>query len=206
VQNGFIYKITNIVNGKVYIGQTIYPVRERIARHVYSGRTGRAKNAISLAIAKYGRDAFKYETLAILPEDELDAAEIAYIAEYASIAPNGYNLKSGGARGRHSDATKRLISERNKGVNSVMYGKTQTEESNELRRERMRVVWADPDYLAKMKERKKGGRKPFTPEQRAHLSAVCMGRVPWNKGRKTSRSPESIEKQKATILAKKQAA
>lgn len=48
------------------------------------------------AIRKYGEEAFKVEPLIVCELHELNDHEIAYIAEYDSLAPNGYNLTSGG--------------------------------------------------------------------------------------------------------------
>ena len=57
---GSIYKITNTVNGKSYIGQTIYDAEKtRIRDHL----TGKGNQLIKNAIEKYGKDAFTYEIL-----------------------------------------------------------------------------------------------------------------------------------------------
>jgi group I intron endonuclease len=89
-----IYKLTNKVNNKVYIGQTRSSIKKRFSQHCET----RNKTAIGLAIKKYGVDNFEY---AILYEnietlEELNKKEIECISLYNSICPNGYNIEYGG--------------------------------------------------------------------------------------------------------------
>ena len=68
------------------------------------------------AIIKYGWDNFDH---LLLPDfyttrEELDAAEIATISKYDSL-DNGYNIRGGGSHGKHSEETKRKMSEAQKG-------------------------------------------------------------------------------------------
>ena len=89
---GIIYKITS-PSGKVYVGQTIQDFNVRIRDHkqLSSGCT-----AISRAIQKY-KDQMKYEIVEDnVPQEQLDDREIYWIKELNSLAPNGYNLTSGG--------------------------------------------------------------------------------------------------------------
>ena len=55
---GYIYKITNDVNDKIYIGQTITTIKERWSQHKSSGTLGNSHLVISRAINKYGFRAF----------------------------------------------------------------------------------------------------------------------------------------------------
>ncbi|MTJ52945.1 helix-turn-helix domain-containing protein [Anabaena sp. UHCC 0253] len=91
---GSIYIIKNIINAKVYIGQTLQPVVERFKQHLKLLKTNRSQT-ISKAIAKYGKDKFYYEVLEeSIPLDQLDQREEFYIQKYDSIS-NGYNLCPG---------------------------------------------------------------------------------------------------------------
>ena len=56
---GVVYKLTNTVNGKYYIGQTQNSVEKRFRDHMY------AKSAIGDAIREYGKDKFTKEILAV---------------------------------------------------------------------------------------------------------------------------------------------
>ncbi|MTJ10774.1 helix-turn-helix domain-containing protein [Anabaena sp. UHCC 0204] len=96
---GSIYIIKNIINAKVYIGQTLQPVVERFKQHLKLLKTNRSQT-ISKAIAKYGKDKFYYEVLEeSIPLDQLDQREEFYIQKYDSIS-NGYNLCPGGQKWR----------------------------------------------------------------------------------------------------------
>ncbi len=88
-----IYKITNKINGKIYIGQTINTVDTRFSQHC------RQKSSVlSKAINKYGKTNFIIEVLEIVQtRDELDYLERYYIKYYNSISPFGYNLEGGGS-------------------------------------------------------------------------------------------------------------
>ena len=97
---GIIYKISNSVNEKVYIGQTIRTIESRFKRHIHDA----LKNSDSLihfhrAIRKYGADKFSIEQIDIADsQEELDAKEKYWIKYYDSIL-NGYNEASGGQGG-----------------------------------------------------------------------------------------------------------
>lgn len=88
---GFIYKITNKVNGKSYIGQTRYTVEFRWRQHQHK----KDNTHFHCAIAKYGAENFTVETLEECDLADLDSREIFYIAKYDTYA-NGYNSSTGG--------------------------------------------------------------------------------------------------------------
>lgn len=88
-----IYKITNLLNGKIYIGQTIHPER-RWTEHKQKVKHGQEKLPIHLAIEKYGEENFSFEVLEWT--DDYDNEERRLIKEYNSISPNGYNIGEGG--------------------------------------------------------------------------------------------------------------
>ena len=62
---GYIYKISNTVNNKVYIGQTVFSTEERWKQHISASfDTGfRGDNLLYRAMRKYGRDKFHIETI-----------------------------------------------------------------------------------------------------------------------------------------------
>ena len=87
----WIYKITNIENGKVYIGQTIRPVKHRFARHLQDAISNRLDTHFARAIRKYGEDKFIYEEIDHAnTQDELNQKEQYWIQYFNSIE-NGYN-------------------------------------------------------------------------------------------------------------------
>ncbi len=92
-QTKFLYKITNNINGKIYIGQTIHPDK-RWWEHKQRAKTHYDNYPIHLAIAKYGEENFSFE---VLEESEnYDIREKELIKEYNSLSPNGYNVAEGG--------------------------------------------------------------------------------------------------------------
>ena len=101
-----IYLLTNMINGKIYIGQTWLELWRRMRSY---------DNSIYLhsAIIKYGKENFKYEILWICNnQEEADEIEKYYIEKYNSRDNSiGYNLKEGGRGGRHSEETKAKISQ-----------------------------------------------------------------------------------------------
>lgn len=117
-----IYKITNLVNGKIYIGQTIKTLEKRKKQHL-----SKYNNcpALKNALVKYGYNNFNWEILenafSIL---ELNTLEEFYINKFDCLAPKGYNLKQGGHNKALSQITKDKISNAQLGNRNHMFGKT----------------------------------------------------------------------------------
>ena len=88
-----IYKITNLQNNKVYIGQTIHPDK-RWWEHCQRARTHIDQYPIHLAIFKYEPDNFKMEILEWT--EDFDEREKYWIKTLNTLAPNGYNVVEGG--------------------------------------------------------------------------------------------------------------
>lgn len=88
-----IYKITNLINGKIYIGQSQHPNR-RWVEHCSHAKNNTDQYPIHLAINKYGKDNFKMEILEWT--EDYNNRENQLIKEYNSYCPNGYNVINGG--------------------------------------------------------------------------------------------------------------
>lgn len=108
---GYIYKITNINNGKSYIGQTKRTVEQRWKEHLYD-----EKNILLIrAMKKYGVESFKIETIEQCTDCELDNREIYWISYYDTYN-NGYNLTLGGNTGckfNYEDIVKEYLKTKN---------------------------------------------------------------------------------------------
>lgn len=92
-----IYKIERRATGEKYVGQTKNKLKVRIAAHL-GKKSGQKLYLVQRALAKHGVEAFDItviDTSATSPE-ELDDLEIYWIKFYNSLAPNGYNLTTGG--------------------------------------------------------------------------------------------------------------
>jgi group I intron endonuclease len=111
-----IYKISNLVNDKIYIGQTIETLDKRWKRHTWKSTIKRNVMAITNAIIKYGVENFIIEEIDNAENiDELNMKEEYYIKYYDCISPKGYNIKHGGDNKKLSEETKLKISISNKG-------------------------------------------------------------------------------------------
>lgn len=95
---GLIYKITNIVNQKSYIGKTARALTVRWKQHLYDAKNPNKKiTALGRAINKYGESSFSLEVLVEnLSNDSLDAAESYWIKHYNTFKGIGYNCTKGG--------------------------------------------------------------------------------------------------------------
>ena len=96
----YIYKATNIVNDKKYIGYT-KNFRERKNRHKDSALKRNSPFAFHQAIRKYGWDNFKWEVIYESWDVEhcLTVMEPHFIIEYDTFGENGYNMDNGGRKG-----------------------------------------------------------------------------------------------------------
>ena len=87
----YIYKITNIQNNKVYIGQTIRPIKDRFHRHLNDAINNILDTHFARAIRKYGKDSFIIEEIDQAKNQiELNQKEQYWIRYYDSVK-NGYN-------------------------------------------------------------------------------------------------------------------
>ena len=89
---GHIYVITNLINGKQYVGQTSRSIETRYYEHCYDNRS---TSAIHAAIVKYGVKNFKVEELEEVDITEMDSREQFWIAKLDTFK-NGYNKNIGG--------------------------------------------------------------------------------------------------------------
>lgn len=101
-----IYKIENLINGKLYIGQSVQ-IEKRFEQHkkvAFSRKDPNYNNLIYKAIRKYGLDNFKFEIIEEVSEDQdLDEREIYWISHYNSYK-EGYNMTPGGSTLRGEDS------------------------------------------------------------------------------------------------------
>ena len=92
----FIYKITNDVNGKVYIGKTIKNVEKRWKEHVKDSKRERCKDRpLYRAINKYGVEHFSIEAIEHCTDENASEREQYWIGYYESFR-YGYNATIGG--------------------------------------------------------------------------------------------------------------
>ena len=166
---GYIYKITNRISGKIYIGKTIQldPVaRWKGHKYMFSQTKGGCP-ALRDAVRKYGIDAFTFEIMIICFDEDCDRWEIEYIKKFDCMAPNGYNILEGGRGG------------------AGFRGKTHSAETRERLRETSKAYFMNTENVERVREnarlqmanvdRKELGRK--VTESEKYKKALEEGRV-----------------------------
>lgn len=171
---GIVYKATNTVNGKIYIGKTVESLKVRIQEHYSSAKRKAYNSSFLCALQKYAKENFTWEVL-FESDDEssLFNKEIELIQYYNSRNSDvGYNLTNGGegCSGRVlSKETKAKISSAHKGTfkpehradNNVNYKKGNLEKAKEIKRliytsklpyvEIARITNSNPVFVSQVK-------------------------------------------------------
>lgn len=182
-----LYLITNLVNGKVYIGQTSKSAEERWKMHCW---TTNKSDYFHYAIAKYGKEAFSIETITqVETQEEISGLEKKWIAAFKSHEKQfGYNSTLGGEYGAipndevrakigaysanriHNDATKEKMRQSHLGNNNHFYGKSHKSETIEkLRKKCSQANGGENNYWF--------GKK-LSEKHKANISAAKKGNKP----------------------------
>ena len=145
-----IYMFKNKVNGKVYVGQTIRPARERILAHIWYSENTKSKNHTYLhrAMHKYSVEKFDVKILErCINQQELDEREIYWIAYFDSTNPSkGYNIESGGKKGKKVPP---LSSEHKQKLLEAHLGIPRSEETKKRIGAANKAKWQDKKYYEK---------------------------------------------------------
>lgn len=93
----YLYKITNLINNKIYIGQTVDPY-QRWAQHKSAAKYQTGSQTVTRAITKYGHESFSFEVIATCKTlDDVNFLENVTINQYDSLNRDiGYNINIGG--------------------------------------------------------------------------------------------------------------
>lgn len=175
-----VYRITNTVNGKVYVGITTKAVTERWADHLVTASKSKHTRALYNAIKKYGADVFSVTELASASSmDELQKLEREFIVSLNSMAPHGYNMTFGGEGVwgyRHTEETKRANS-----IRSI--GRRHTPEAIEKIRATSKGRKIPREAVERSRAKRLGVRR--TPEQCMRISVNRIGKGFGNQSRRT---------------------
>lgn len=196
-----VYKITNNINLKVYIGQSINIIN-RWKDHVHALNRGDSRcTLLQRAWNKYKEENFSFEILELCTEDKLDEVEIKYIEMYDALNPEkGYNIEPGGNKNKHlseetkqklreshlgktmSEESRRKMSKAQSGKGNGMYGRHHTEEAKKKMSEAKKGKPGHPcsDY-AKERARQANLGKIVSEETRKKLSESHKGQPAYNK-------------------------
>lgn len=159
-----IYKITNIINSKSYVGQTVYGLDRRWNQHNSKSSGCRA---LASAIRKHGKENFTIEIVAVCNSlSELNKQETKFIKEFNTLSPNGYNLTTGGEGKVLSEESKARISEANQ-------GRKHSEDFRQSRRKNQTGKSHSEETKEKMSKVSTG--KPKSDEHRFNISKSKTG-------------------------------
>lgn len=153
---GYIYKITNLITGKIYIGQHKYDKPELDNSYITSGVI------INESINKYGLENFNRELVDIADDlEELNQKEIYYISYFNSKYPNGYNLTDGGEGViSPSEKTRQKMASRK-------IGTKQSEETKEKRIIRLKQIEHTQEWALNISKARQGQKMPDLCIQRS---------------------------------------
>lgn len=161
-----IYAITNLLNGKRYIGMTEQSLRERWSQHKLAAKNG-VDTALYFAIRKYGHESFSVEPIAMvmpgMDRKTLCEIERLLIAQEGTRAPNGYNMTEGGdglPAGPSNPNLGRKATEEHKAKVAATWTAEKRAYFAKMRAERNRVMNKKPEHGQKIAH-------AWTPERRA---------------------------------------
>lgn len=170
---GTIYLVTNQLNDKQYVGQTV----------VDGNDVGHGK-LITYAYKKYGKQNFTYDTICsnIDNRNTLNFMERFWIRTFCSQTPNGYNIENGGSgRGKITEEIKQKISKAKRGVKlsekarESLIGRKLSEEHKINISKGMAGRKLSQESIKKISEGNKG--KSVSMETREKLSKLNKGKT-----------------------------
>lgn len=130
-----VYKVTNLANGKVYIGKTMQTIGRRWTYHKYQAKIRGGCPHLGAAIRKHGSGSFKVEPLCTAESaEELNRLEMQAIADNHSNDPSrGYNLTAGGegSIGFHQSEKQKVLMRNRIGAKHPMFGRHHTSEARQ---------------------------------------------------------------------------
>lgn len=173
-----IYCIENLVNHKVYVGQSTC-VEDRWSKHLGSLRRNCNDNCgLQKDWNLYGESAFSFRVLEICTKEQLDERESFYIAQLQADQKDiGYNFTSGGKKGckQNPELLKR-----------ESYSQHKKYEDNPELREQRKIdalkQWSNPEIKAKILGENNGMYgKTHSPEAREKIGQAQRGRISWRR-------------------------
>ena len=157
---GYIYKITNTINDKIYIGQTCTSIQYRWYGHKKDALSYRRNGHLQNAIRKYGFENFNIEEIEECDSDKLNEREMYWIKYYDSYN-NGYNSNIGGD-GLHKYNEKEIYKLWDEGLTFK-----EIKEKLKISKKHLRkILETYPPFIAQRDERYKLSRSRMTSQSR----------------------------------------
>ncbi len=194
---GIIYKITNVLNNKIYIGITTKPLNKRRQQHIQWSKHKKRLYVIHKAINKYGLDNFLFESIDNFDgNDDACQKEVKYISLYNSFIPNGYNMTLGGEgvlghKHSHSKETKNKISSTMMGIKKSEETKKNMVLAQKERNEWFKYKHSDVTKKIISEKMKRIPHKKMTEETKFKLRIINLGK---------KQSVETIEKRRLSFM------
>lgn len=181
----FVYLVTNVFNGKKYVGFTTQTVQQRWEQHVGVPRL--AARQLHKAVVEWGEICFIVETIFEGTVDQALKAEVKFIKKYGTFGSEGYNRSPGGETWflgcKHTLETREKLSRLMKGrkhsqetrnkIGIASRGRKPTPETKAKMSESAILRMSSSEARAKLRESTL--HQMSSPEARAHMSIVMKG-------------------------------
>jgi len=163
-----IYCWTHIKSGKRYIGQSLDVFVRKVDHERGLNKNKHFNDHLQSAWKKYGKNCFEFSVLEFCPKEILNWREVEWINKYKSTDRNyGYNYFSGGEIRKHTQETKRKISQ-------IQIGRKQSAESNIKRSIALKGRIKSQEHRYKLSLAKIG--KFFTDDHKSNLRKAWIVR------------------------------
>jgi group I intron endonuclease len=212
---GIIYKIVNKLNGKIYIGQTVKSVDQRLREHT------KGNSYLSNSLKKHDTQSFEISVIDSAENKKfLNEKEKHWIRLYNCKVPNGYNLTDGGEGAdfgennvakrpevrkklRDNNCMKRSeVLLKFKGENNSFFGKHHTKESKIGEKTKEGMIKSGAGK--KISSAKKGQKyPPRTEEYKRKMSLIHKGKIVSEETRMKLRKPKTEETKRKISIARK---
>lgn len=199
-----LYRITNKINGKIYIGQAA-DVSKRWHDHRRAVKLNKPTQVIHYALIKYGLDNFEFEVIASCKtQNDANETETELVKQYDSFVKNGkgYNVTLGGMNAPKTEVFRQMMRE----WHASLSPEERAEISKQQREATLQQIAAQghpaqgtkrtPEVLKKMSEIRLANPVEYTEEVRQKMSESHIGIIDSEetKQKKSESAKEAWEK------------
>lgn len=176
-----IYLITNLINGKMYVGLSV-DIPKRWNKHTKTSKN--KSRAIKNALNKYGVDNFNFKMIHQCSKKRLGELEKFYIKKLNTMSPNGYNLTSGGEHPEWSQESRDKLS-------VSLTGRVVSNECCQNISKAQKESEKTERHIIALADMKRG--VPLTPEHRNNLKRTLEQREKMSRERIAKEKKHTIE-------------